>query len=347
MPSTHAYGFTSPTSACTPIEITRRTPGPLDVVFDIQYAGICHSDIHTARGEWGQQRFPLVPGHEIAGIVREVGERVSAYQVGDRVGVGCMVDSCGECDYCLAGREQYCPKTNWTYGSLDWEGNPTQGGYSQSITVTEKFVFRIPDSLPLDQAAPLLCAGVTTYSPLKAWVKPGMKVAIVGLGGLGHVGVQIAAAMGAEVSVLSHTLAKKADGLAFGASDYYATSDPDTFPALRNRFDMILSTVSATDDYSSYLSSLTKTGVLVNVGLPGDSIQLKLPALGPARTLMGSQIGGCAETQEMLDFCGAHGVLPRIETISGEQITEAYDQVVNSAVRYRFVIDTDTLGDRG
>ena len=342
----HAYGFTSPTSPCRPLQIERRDPGPTDVLFDIMFAGICHSDIHTVRGEWGKQVYPLVPGHEIAGIVREVGSQVTKYKPGDRVGVGCMVDSCGECKYCLKDLEQYCPTTNWTYGGVDKQGNPTQGGYSQSITVAEKFVFRIPDNIPLDKAAPLLCAGITTYSPLKAWVKPGMNVAVVGLGGLGHVGVQIAAAMGAEVSVISQTLSKREDGLALGATHYYAAGEEGTFKGLRNHFDMILSTVSATDDYTNYISSLNETGVLVNVGLPGDPINLALRALAPGRTLMGSQIGGCAQTQEMLDFCGEHDVVPRIETIEGDQITEAYGKVVTSQVRYRFVIDAESLGAR-
>lgn len=346
MPLTHAYGFTSPTSPCRSLAIERRDPGPKDVLFDIAYCGICHSDIHTARGEWRSQTYPLVVGHEIAGIVREVGTEVTKYAPGDRVGVGCMVDSCGECAYCQQGREQFCNKMVLTYASTDYYGNPTQGGYSQMITVQENFVFRIPDVISLDEAAPLLCAGVTTYSPLKSWVKPGMQVAVVGLGGLGHVGVQIAAAMGAEVSVISQTMSKREDGLGFGATNYFAAGEEGTFASLKNRFDMILSTVSVADQYAEYLGALTKTGVLVNLGLPADPVTIYLRSLSPGRTIMGSLIGGCAETQEMLDFCAAHDVRPRIEMITGDQITEAFNKVVNSQVRYRYVIDADSLGTR-
>ncbi|MDR0283776.1 MAG: NAD(P)-dependent alcohol dehydrogenase [Propionibacteriaceae bacterium] len=340
---THAYGFTSPTSPCQPLDIERRAPGPTDVLFDIAYCGICHSDIHTARSEWGPTRYPCVVGHEITGIVREVGTAVTKYHPGDRVGVGCMVNSCGDCSYCAQGLEQFCDKGIWTYNSQDRDGTWTQGGYSQAITVDERFVFRIPDVMPLDAAAPLLCAGVTTYSPLKRWVQPGMKVAVVGLGGLGHVGVQIAAALGAEVSVISHTLAKAADGRAFGAANYYATSEEGTFKALQGQFDVILSTVSSTADYTHYINSLTKTGVIINVGMPATPIDIYLRALSPRRTLQGSLIGGCAETQEMLDFCADKGVLPRIETVPASGITEAYDKVIHSQVRYRYVIDAATI----
>jgi len=328
------------------MDIERRETGPKDVLFDISYCGVCHSDIHTARSEWGPSRYPLVVGHEITGIVREVGSQVTAFKPGDRVGVGCMVDSCGSCEYCAQGLEQFCDKGIFTYNSRDQFGQVTQGGYSQSITVQEHFVFHMPDSLPLAEGAPLLCAGITTYSPLKRWVKPGMKVAVVGLGGLGHVGVQIAAAMGAEVSVISHTMSKQADGLALGASAYYATSEEGTFKRLANQFDMILSTVSSTEDYTSYINALNKTGVMVNVGMPAEPVDVYVRALSPRRTLQGSLIGGCAETQEMLDFCAEHGVRARIETISGDEITEAYDKVVHSQVRYRYVIDASTLGAR-
>ena len=346
MPLTHAYGFVSPTSPCRPIDIERREPGPHDVRFDIAYCGICHSDIHTARSEWAPVRYPLVVGHEITGTVTEVGAAVTGFKPGDRVGVGCMVDACGECEYCQQGMEQFCDKGLWTYNGLDAEGKVTQGGYSQAITVTERFVFHIPEVIPLDQCAPLLCAGVTTYSPLKRWVKPGMKVAVVGLGGLGHVGVQIAAALGTEVSVISHTRDKEADGLALGASHYYATTEPDTLKHLARQFDMILSTVSSTTDYSDYINCLSKTGVMVNVGMPATPVDIYVRALGPRRTLQGSLIGGCAETQEMLDFCAEHGVRPRIETIAADDITEAYDKVVHSQVRYRYVIDASTIGER-
>ncbi|MCL2482459.1 MAG: NAD(P)-dependent alcohol dehydrogenase [Propionibacteriaceae bacterium] len=343
---THAYGFVSSTSPCSPTQIERREPGPKDVLIDIAYCGVCHSDIHTARGEWGRGHYPLVVGHEITGTVRAVGAQVTACKPGDRVGVGCMVDSCGECEFCAQGLEQFCDHAIFTYNSRDQWGQTTQGGYSQAITVQEHFVFSIPDSIALDEGAPLLCAGITTYSPLKRWVQPGMKVAIVGLGGLGHVGVQIAAALGADVSIISHTMSKQADGLALGANAYYATAEAGTFKHLANQFDMILSTVSSTDDYTSYINCLNKTGVLVNVGMPAEAVDIHVRALSPLRTLQGSLIGGCLETQEMLDFCAEHQVRPRIETITGDQITDAYDKVVRSQVRYRYVIDANTLGQR-
>ena len=346
MTTTHAYGFSSPTSSCDPVDIMRREPGPKDVVFDIAYCGVCHSDIHTARSEWGPSNYPLVVGHEITGIVREVGSAVTKFKPGDRVGVGCMVDSCGECEYCREGLEQFCDKGIFTYNSPDPHGGTTQGGYSQSIVVQEHFVFRIPDVISLEECAPLLCAGITTYSPLKRWVQPGMKVAVVGLGGLGHVGVQIAAAMGAEVSVISHTLSKQADGIALGATNYYATSDNGVFKKLEGQFDMILSTVSSTQDYTHYIDCLTKTGVIVNVGMPATPVEIFVRALSPRKTLQGSLIGGCPQTQEMLDFCAEHGVRPRIEMISADEITASYDKVVHSQVRYRYVIDANTIGER-
>ncbi|MDR2896342.1 MAG: NAD(P)-dependent alcohol dehydrogenase [Propionibacteriaceae bacterium] len=346
MSTVHAYGFSSPTSPCRPLDIDRRDPGPHDVLFDIAYCGICHSDIHTARSEWSQATYPLVVGHEITGIVREVGSEVTDFKPGDKVGVGCMVDSCGHCRYCQQGLEQFCDQAVFTYGQIGRDGRMTQGGYSQAIVVSDHFVFHIPEVIPLDQCAPLLCAGITTYSPLKRWVEPGMQVAVIGLGGLGHVGVQIAAAMGAEVSVISHTRSKEADGLAFGAKHYYATTEPGTFEHLAGQFDVILSTVSSTEDYTSYINCLTKTGAVINVGMPATPIELKLRALSPRKTLQGSLIGGCAETAEMLQFCADHNVRPRIELIDGDQITQAYDQVVHSAVRYRYVIDADSLGAR-
>jgi len=346
MTVTHAYGFGSPISACEAMEIERRDVGPRDVLFDIAYCGVCHSDIHTARSEWGRSHYPLVVGHEITGVVREVGPAVTKFKPGDRVGVGCMVDSCGECDYCKQGLEQFCDKGIFTYNSIGADGKVTQGGYSQAIVVQEHFVFSIPDVIPLDECAPLLCAGITTYSPLKRWVEPGMKVGVVGLGGLGHVGVQIAAAMGTEVSVISHTMSKQADGLALGATNYYATNEYGVFKKLAGQFDMILSTVSSIDDYTHYINALTKTGVMVNVGMPATPVEIYVRALSPRKTLQGSLIGGCPQTQEMLDFCAEHGVRPKIEMISGDEITEAYDKVVHSQVRYRYVIDADTLGAR-
>lgn len=326
--------------------IERRELQPQDVLIEIKYAGICHSDIHTARGEWGPVKYPLVPGHEIAGIVSQVGSGVTKYSVGDRVGVGCMVDSCGECSSCRQGEEQYCLEGNTgTYGATDRYGHYTQGGYSTHIVVTEDFVVRIPDSIPLDSAAPLLCAGITTYSPLRHWgAAPGKKVAVVGLGGLGHMAVKIAHAMGAEVTVLSQSLKKKEDGLQLGADHYYATSDPETFKQLGGSFDLIVNTVSAQINIDAYLSLLALDGTLVNVGAPADPLAVNVFSLiGHRRSFAGSMIGGIRETQEMLDFCAEHNIASEIEVISANQIDEAWERVLASDVRYRFVIDISTM----
>lgn len=327
--------------------IERRDLQPHDVLIEIKYAGICHSDIHTARGEWGPVNYPLVPGHEIAGIVTQVGSAVTKYAVGDRVGVGCMVDSCRECVNCHKGEEQYCLNgMTGTYGAIDRYGHYTQGGYSTHIVVTEDFVVRIPDNLELDVAAPLLCAGITTYSPLRHWgAAPGKKVAVVGLGGLGHMAVKIAHAMGAEVTVLSQTLKKKEDGLRLGADHYYATSDPETFTKLAGTFDLIVNTVSAKIDVNAYLSLLALDGTLVNVGAPAEPLSVNVFSLIPhRRSFAGSMIGGIRETQEMLDFCAEHRITPEIEIISANQIDEAWERVLASDVRYRFVIDISTMG---
>ncbi|SFL60859.1 uncharacterized zinc-type alcohol dehydrogenase-like protein [Gracilibacillus orientalis] len=327
-------------------EIQRRDLDLHDVQIEIKYAGICHSDIHTAHGEWGEVNYPLVPGHEIAGVVTAVGSEVTKYNIGDRVGVGCMVDSCGECENCREGEEQYCLKGNVpTYAGVDKYGEPTQGGYSTHIVVTEDFVVRVPDNIGLDVAAPLLCAGITTYSPLNHWnAGPGKKVAVVGMGGLGHVGVKIAHAMGAEVTVLSQTLNKKEDGLQFGAKEYYATSDQETFEKLAGTFDLIINTVSAKIDINAYLSLLTLDGTLVNVGAPAEPLGVNAFSLiGHRRSFAGSMIGGIRETQEMLDFCAEHDIAPKIEIISADQIDEAYERVLASDVKYRFVIDISTM----
>lgn len=326
--------------------IERRDLQPHDVLIEIKYAGICHSDIHTARGEWGPTNYPLVPGHEIAGTVTQVGTEVTKYAVGDRVGVGCMVDSCGECVNCHKGEEQYCLSGNTgTYGAIDRYGQYTQGGYSTHIVVTEDFVVKIPDGMELDVAAPLLCAGITTYSPLRHWgAAPGKKIAVVGLGGLGHMAVKLAHAMGAEVTVLSQTLKKKEDGLRFGADHYYATNDPSTFKKLAGTFDLIINTVSAKVDMNAYLSLLALDGTLVNVGAPADPLSLHvLSLIGQRRSFAGSMIGGIRETQEMLDFCAEHNIAPEIEVISANQIDEAWERVLASDVRYRFVIDISTM----
>ncbi|MFF2862849.1 NAD(P)-dependent alcohol dehydrogenase [Streptomyces rubiginosohelvolus] len=326
--------------------IERRPVGEFDILIDIKFAGICHSDIHQARDGWGEGIFPMVPGHEIAGIVAETGSGVTRFKVGDRVGVGCMVDSCGQCDACLMGREQHCAEGNTqTYNALDRSGEPTYGGYSTHLVVTEKFAVSIPEGIALDEAAPLLCAGITTYSPLKRWgAGPGKKVAVVGLGGLGHMAVKIAHALGAEVTVLSQSLRKKDDGLRLGADHYYATSDPKTFEELAGTFDVILSTVSAPLDFGAYLGLLRTEGTLVNVGAPEEPISLNLFSLILGnRSIAGSAIGGIKETQEMLDFCAVHGLGAEIEVIGASQVNEAYERVLASDVRYRFVIDTATI----
>jgi uncharacterized zinc-type alcohol dehydrogenase-like protein len=328
--------------------IERRELGPNDVSIDVKFAGICHSDIHTGRNEWGEAHFPLVPGHEIAGIVSAIGSDVSKYSVGDRVGVGCMVDSCRECENCKAGDEQYCLQGNvGTYNAKGKDGRWTDGGYSQNIVVDENYVLGIPEGIELDVAAPLLCAGITLFSPLNHWeAGPGKKVAIVGMGGLGHMGVKIAAAMGAEVTVLSQSLSKKEDGEKFGAAHYYATSDKQTFKDLRGSFDLIINTVSAQLPIGDYLRLLKTNGTLVSVGAPAEPLELAAFALIMGRKRWaGSSIGGIAETQQMLDFCAEHGIGAEIETITGAQIDEAWDRVVDSDVRYRFVIDTASFDD--
>jgi uncharacterized zinc-type alcohol dehydrogenase-like protein len=346
MPSVTAYATPAAKAPFEKTTIERRELGPHDVLIKIAFAGICHSDIHTAREEWGSALFPLVPGHEIAGTVEEVGSDVGKHSVGDRVGVGCMVDSCQECDQCKAGQEQNCRNGfTGTYNAKGRDGKPTDGGYSTHIVVDENFVVRIPEGIELDVAAPLLCAGITLFSPLKRWgAGPGKRVAIVGMGGLGHVGVKLAHALGAEVTVLSQTLSKEDDGKRFGADHYYATSDKDTFTKLRSSFDLIVNTVSANLPMAKYLSLLDVNGTMVNVGAPSEPLEVPAFALiAGNRAWAGSNIGGIPETQEMLDFCAEHGLGAEIETISGEQIDEAYDRVVDSDVRYRFVIDTATF----
>jgi uncharacterized zinc-type alcohol dehydrogenase-like protein len=312
----------------------------------IAYAGICHSDIHTARGEWGDCAYPLVPGHEITGIVDGVGSGVARFAVGDRVGVGVMVNSCRACIACETDREQYCAEGFIeTYGAVDRDGTITQGGYSTHIVTDADFVFRIPDALALDVAAPLLCAGITLYSPLVHWgAGPAKQVAIVGMGGLGHLGVQIAHALGAEVTVLSHTLAKQEDGARLGADHYFATSDPATFEALAGRFDLIVNTVSVPVDIEQYLDLLALEGTLVFVGLPPELMPVKAGwLLTNRRSVAGSCIGGIAETQEMLDFCAEHGIGAQVEVIEASEIDAAWDRVVASDVRYRFVIDAASM----
>lgn len=344
-----AYGTEGPHEALKPMTIDRRAPGPFDVHIEIKYCGICHSDIHQARDEWGGASFPMVPGHEIVGTVIAVGPSVSKFKIGDTVGVGCMIDSCRECNSCKIGLEQYCVKVpNWTYNSYERDGiTPTYGGYSQQLVVNEDFVLRIPSNLPLANAAPLLCAGITTYSPLRHWqAGPGKEVAIVGMGGLGHMAVKLAAAMGARVTVLSQSLSKKADGIKFGAEEYLATSDPSTFQKLAAKFDLLINTVSAELDWNMYLNLLKRDGSMVLLGVPPTAPAVKaLPLIFNRRSLSGSLIGGIAETQEMLDFCGKHNIVCDIEQISVDKVNEAYERMLKSDVRYRFVIDCASLSN--
>ncbi|MFJ6721237.1 MULTISPECIES: NAD(P)-dependent alcohol dehydrogenase [unclassified Streptomyces] len=341
-----AYAAPAPKAPLERTTVARRAVGEHDVLIDIKYAGICHSDIHQVTDGWGEGIYPMVPGHEIAGVVTEIGAGVTKFAVGDHVGVGCFVDSCRTCEHCLRGQEQFCVRgMTGTYNSLDKDGQPTYGGYSTHIVVDENYTVRIPDGLALDVAAPLLCAGITLYSPLRHWqAGPGKKVAIVGLGGLGHMGVKIAHALGAEVTVLSQSLRKKEDGLRLGADRYYATNDETTFEELAGTFDLIVSTVSAPLPLDAYLGLLKVDGALVNVGAPEEPVSLNLfSVIGGRKTVAGSMIGGIAETQEMLDFCAEHGLGAEIEIIDADGINEAYERVRASDVRYRFVIDTSTI----
>lgn len=341
-----ARGVMGPEESFETLAIERRSLSPEDVLIDIKYCGICHSDIHFARGDWGKVPYPAVPGHEIVGVVSEVGSEVTKYAVGDRVGVGCMVDSCRECEHCKNDLEQYCSKGHvGTYMGVDKYGQNTMGGYSSRIVVPESFVVRVPDSLDLKVAAPLLCAGITTYSPLRHWkAGPGKKVAVIGLGGLGHVGVQLAKAMGAEVTVISQTLSKKDDGLRLGADAYYAASDPATWKKLAGQFDLILNTVSSSVEMGDYLTTLKLDGTLVNLGAPAEPLQVNaFPLLLGRRSVAGSAIGGIKETQEMLDFCAEHGIAAEIELISADSIDQAWERVLKSDVRFRFVIDIGTI----
>lgn len=350
MSKSKGYAAMTAKAPLAPYSFERREPREHDVVIDIQYCGICHSDIHQARDGWSdyleESIFPMVPGHEIAGVVTAVGHKVTKHKVGDKVGVGCFVDSCRTCSECQRGLEQYCTvRTVWSYNGRDNEGVPTYGGYSDRIVVDENYVLRMPENLPLDACAPLLCAGITLYSPLRHWqAGPGKKVAIVGLGGLGHMGVKLAHAVGAEVTVLSQSLKKQADGQRLGANNFYATSDPETFTKLKGSFDLIINTVSADIDWSEYLGLLKVDGTMVVVGLPEKNIPVGAFALtGGRRSLAGSQIGGIRETQEMLDFCSQHGVTCDIEVVTMQKVNEAYERVLKSDVRYRFVIDMASL----
>ncbi len=345
------YAALHANSPLSPISFSRRELGAQDVLIDIQFCGVCHSDIHQARDEWGGSLFPMVPGHEITGTVNRVGSQVNRFKVGDPVGVGCMVDSCRQCKPCKSGLEQYCEEgMTGTYNSLERDGKtPTQGGYSNQIVVHQDFILQIPKNLPLDAAAPLLCAGITLYSPLMHWkAGPGQKVAIIGLGGLGHMGVKIARALGAEVTVFSHSTKKQEDAMRFGATHFYATSDSktalETFQKLQSSFDLIINTVSSSLDWNAYLNLLKLDSTLVILGAPSTQIPLgPFPLILGRRSLAGSLIGGIQETQEMLNFCGKHNITCDIETIPIQKINEAYERVLKSDVRYRFVIQLKSL----
>jgi uncharacterized zinc-type alcohol dehydrogenase-like protein len=343
---TKGYAAMAAKAALAPYSFERRERREHDVVIDIQYCGICHSDIHQARDEWGGSMFPMVPGHEIAGVVSSIGGKVTKFKVGDKVGVGCFVDSCRKCPECRSGTAQYCAEgLVLTYNGREHDGAPTFGGYSEGIVVDENYVLRMPDNLPLDACAPLLCAGITLYSPLMHWqAGPGKKVAIVGLGGLGHMGVKLAHALGAETTVLSQSLKKEGDAKRLGADNFYATSDPQTFKKLQRHFDLIINTVSAAIDWNEYLGLLKVDGSMVLVGAPEKQVPVgAFPLLIGRRSLAGSIIGGIQETQEMLDFCGKRNIVSDIEITPIQQVIEAYERILRSDVRYRFVIDMASL----
>lgn len=347
MPSTRSYAAQSATTPLAPFTIERRDLKPHDVQIEILYCGVCHSDLHTARNEWGGTIYPCVPGHEIVGRVTAVGDHVKKFKTGDLAGIGCLVDSCRECDHCKEGLEQYCTSGMvGTYNGNEKDGSGhTFGGYSKSISAHEDFVLRISDKLPLEGVAPLLCAGITTYSPLRHWkVGKGTKVGVLGLGGLGHMGVKLAVAMGAEVTMLSHTASKEKDAGRLGAHKFVLTSDEGQVNAVKGYFDFILDTVSADHDYNFYLGLLHSSGVMVCVGAPS------APAVIPAfnlifgrKSIAGSLIGGIPETQEMLDFCAANNIVSDVELIAIKDINEAYERMLKGDVRYRFVIDMATL----
>jgi uncharacterized zinc-type alcohol dehydrogenase-like protein len=347
MPKTKAYAAQSSKTPLAPFEFERRAVGPRDVAIDIEFCGICHSDIHQARDEWGNSTFPMVPGHEIVGRVTKVGVEVKRFKVGDRVGVGCMVDSCRVCAPCKRDLEQFCEKgAAFTYNGTEMDRKtPTYGGYSQRVVVKERFAVKVPAGLDLAAAAPLLCAGITTYSPLRQWnCKPGDRVGVVGLGGLGHMAVKIAAAMGAEVTMLSTSRSKEADAKRLGAHAFELTSEKGAFKKLAGRFDLIVDTISVAHDLDAHLGMLRTTGAMVIVGVPPVPASLAaISVIFGNKKLAGSMIGGIAETQEMLDFCAAKKITADVEVIPAAKINEAYDRMLKSDVRYRFVIDAASL----
>lgn len=344
---TSAYAVPSAGAKLGPMTIERREPGPRDVVIDVTHCGVCHSDVHQVRDEWGGARFPMVPGHEIVGRVTHVGANVTRIAPGDTAGVGCLVGSCQACSFCRDGHEQFCEKgAAPTYNGTEMDRQtPTYGGYSRSIVVDERFVLRVASSLDPARAAPLLCAGITTYSPLRQWgCASGQRVAVVGLGGLGHMAVKLAAAMDAEVTVFSTSSSKAADAARLGAKHFVATKEEGALADQQGRFDLVIDTVSAEHSYDAYLATLRPRGTMVLVGAPpGPQTIRSFALIGGSKRLVGSLIGGIAETQEMLDFCAARGVAADVELIPIHAINEAYDRMVKGDVRYRFVIDLATL----
>jgi uncharacterized zinc-type alcohol dehydrogenase-like protein len=338
----HARCTCGPRERFQATRVELRAPGPRDVLIRIAFAGICHSDVEHARSLRGATRYPLVPGHEIAGIVEAVGAEVTGFRPGARVGVGNMVDACGTCDDCLAGLEQYCPSRVLTYGAVGRDGRVTQGGYAEKIVVDERFVLHIPDAIPLANAAPLFCAGITMYSPLRHWkAGPGRRVGIIGFGGLGHVGVQIAHALGAHVTVFDLSEAKRADAMRLGADAFRLAGELE---GLAGTLDLVISTVPAALDLATWLGLLAREGTLVWLSIPGAPLSLPPAALlANRRSISGSRSGGIAETQEMIDFCAAHGIRAEVEIIAAEAIDAAYERLLAGDVRYRFVIDTATL----
>jgi len=347
MKAIKSYAATSAEKPLGPYSLDRREPGVKDVEIKILYCGVCHSDIHTARNEWGGTKYPIVPGHEIVGTVTRVGEQVSRFKVGDTVGVGCFVDSCGHCTNCKEDNEQYCENgVSGTYNSfLQDKKTITYGGYSSHIVVTEKFVLKVSDKLPLAGVAPLLCAGITTYSPIKHWnVKKGDKLAVVGLGGLGHMAVKLASSMGAEVTVLSRSKDKEKDAQRLGAHHFEITTDEENMKRLANSFDFIIDTVSAKHNYNAYIKLLRTNGVMILLGVPPTPSDIQAHGLiSGRRSLVGSLVGGIKETQEMLDYCAEHNITSDIELIAIDQINEAYERTLAGDVHYRFVIDMASL----
>ena len=345
--NTRSYAVMEAKKPLVPFEFDRRDLGAHDVALDIAYAGICHSDIHQAREEWGPAIFPMVPGHEIAGTVTSIGSSVTKFKVGDKIGVGVFVDSCRNCENCKQGLQQYCLEgMTGTYNQLERDGKTVaMGGYSNYFVINEDYAVHIPENLPLEGVAPLLCAGITLYSPIKHWnVGPGKKVAVMGLGGLGHMGVKFAVAMGAEVTVLSHSPNKKDDALAMGAHHFVATNDDSVFAAHVKTFDVILNTVSAELDINKYVSLLKLDGTLVVIGLPGKPYAVHVGSLlDGRRSIAGSMIGGIPQLQEMLNFCGEKSIVSDVEVIKADYINEAYERTVASDVKYRFVIDASTI----